>query len=85
MRFFVFCFLCSALCLPAACDGPGAPLDADTRQRIDSISNTHIRLSKIELDSLCKLREKTELAGLVDSFKQLRMREIEEQMKTVPK
>lgn len=68
-----------------ACGGSDAPLDADTRQKIDSTANSQIRLAHIEIDSMCALRERTDLPRLVDSFKQLRLREIREQMKTVPK
>lgn len=88
---FVFCRL-PAFLLPAgvfvllfACNDPRAPLDANTRQRIDSVSTTQMRLTKQRIDSLCLLREKTELPRLVDSFRQIRMQEIEAQLKTVPR
>ena len=77
---FAFCFLAAP-----ACNGPDTPLDADTRRQIDSLSNAGIRQARQEIDSLCKVWEQTELPGLVDSFQQVRRREIEEQMKTVPK
>lgn len=79
---FVLLFAAWAL---ASCTGPDAPLDADTRQRIDSTVISQERLSRIEIDSMCAQRERTDLPRLVDSFKQLRLREIQEQLKTVPK
>ena len=69
----------------ASCNGPEAPLDADVRQRIDSTVSSQERLSRIEIDSMCARREITDLPRMVDSFKQLRLREIQEQLKTVPK
>lgn len=83
----LFCLILFALCLlaPSACDGPDTPLDADTRRQIDSLSSAGIRRARQEIDSLCKVWEQTKLPGLVDSFRQVRLREIEEQMKTVPR
>ncbi|MCB0532771.1 MAG: hypothetical protein H6574_21335 [Lewinellaceae bacterium] len=71
--------------LVAACGNSSTPLDAGTRQRIDSTAAAQIRLAREELDSLCKLQQKTVLPRLVDSIKQKRVREIQEQLKTVPK
>ena len=82
---FVFAltvFVCLAF---SACGGSGAPIDAGTRQRIDSTSNAQIRLAREELDSICILQRTTVLPQLVDSIKQKRLSEIREQMKTVPK
>lgn len=73
------CLLCNA------CGGSGAPIDANTRQRIDSTSAAQIRLAREELDSLCILKRSSLLPQLVDSIKQKRLSEIREQMKTVPK
>ena len=72
------------LCI-LACGNPNAPLDADTRQAIDSISSAHIRQARESLDSTCKTRRATELPRLVDSIKQQRLQEIREQLKTVPR
>ncbi len=74
----------SALCL-SACGSPSTPLDADTRLRIDSIANAQIARAQVEHDSLCKAAQITQLPHLVDSIKKIRLREIAEQMKTVPK
>jgi hypothetical protein len=73
------------LLLFIACNNPDTPLDADSRQAIDSISSSQISLARMELDSLCRQRRVTELPRLVDSIKQVRLREIQEQLKTVPK
>lgn len=86
MRTLLYSLLSVALCLcSAACGGSDAPLDADTRQLIDSTANAQIRLARAEIDTLCAQRERTELPRLIDSFKQARQREIEEQLKTVPR
>lgn len=74
----------TAFCL-LACGGQGTPIDADTRMRIDSISNAQIAKAQIEQDSLCRTAKITQLPLLVDSIKKIRLREIEEQLKTIPK
>lgn len=79
------CRLLLLLPLLTACGNPDTPIDADSRQAIDSISSSQISLARMELDSLCQQRRATELPRLVDSIKQVRLREIQEQMKTVPK
>jgi hypothetical protein len=80
-------FLCaSAICslLFAACDATNKPLDAETRQVIDSISTAQIRQARLELDSVCLSQRTTVLPYLIDSIKQKRLKEIEEKLKTVP-
>jgi hypothetical protein len=68
-----------------ACGSQNTPMDADTRMRIDSIANAQIAQAQVLHDSLCKAAERTHLPYLVDSIKKIRLREIEEQLKTVPK
>jgi hypothetical protein len=72
------------LLLPS-CGSSGTPLDADTRQAIDSISTAQISSLRSELDTLCRQSRSTELPRLVDSIKRHRLLEIQEQLKTVPK
>jgi hypothetical protein len=69
----------------AACNAPGAPLDADTRLYIDSTVVAQSRRAQAEIDSLCRLSRNTELPRLVDSLKRHRLQEIEEKLKTIPK
>lgn len=71
--------------LLTACGSGATPLDSDTRLRIDSIAGAQTRLVQTEIDSLCKSQRITLMPSLVDSIKQVRLREIEEQMKTVPR
>ncbi len=71
--------------LLTACGSPDTPIDADTRLRIDSIAAAQTRLAQRELDSLCKSERTALMPLLVDSIKQVRQKEIEEQMKTVPR
>lgn len=80
-----YCCLWLSLIVLNACGNPNVPLDADTRQAIDSISSEQIRVARAELDTLCQQRHATELPRLVDSIKRVRLREIQEQLKTVPK
>ena len=73
---YLFCF---------ACGNSNTPLDAGTRQAIDSIAAAETRKARVEIDSLCNLDRSTVLPRLVDSIRQKRLREIQEQLKTVPK
>lgn len=77
--------LASVSLLFSACGGSGAPLDANTRQRIDSTSAAQINQARKELDSLCLQQRSTLLPQLIDSIKQKRRGEIQAQMKTVPR
>jgi hypothetical protein len=76
--------LFAGLLLFSACDN-NAPLDADTRQKIDSTIVAQNKLILTEVDSLCKVQHKTLLPLLIDSIKKERMREIDRQLKTIPK
>lgn len=78
------CRLLLPLLLFTACGSPDTPLDADTRQVIDSISTAQINIARNASDSLCKQRRLTELPHLVDSIKRHRIQEIQEQLKTIP-
>lgn len=78
--FLLLVFLC------ASCGDSGSkPLDAKTRQAIDSISAEHIRLARIELDSQCARQHTTELPRLVDSIRAVRERQIREKLKGLAK
>ena len=82
------CQLLLLLLLPLSqlsCGSSNTPLDADTREAIDSISAERVRLIGLEMDTLCQQRRTAELPRLVDSIRQVRLREIQEQLKTVPK
>lgn len=68
-----------------SCGNSSTPLDAETRDRIDSLANAQISDIQVKHDSLCKNAQQTQLPRLVDSIKQIRLQEIEEQLKTVPK
>ncbi len=68
-----------------SCDSQNRPMDASTRSRIDSIANAQIAIAQVQHDSTCKAARITVLPQLVDSIKKVRLREIEEQLKTVPK
>jgi hypothetical protein len=79
LRLFTACYL-----FLSACGNTNTPLDAASRNAIDSISSAEIALARVELDTLCQQRRRTELPRMVDSIKQKRLREIEERLKTVP-
>ena len=69
----------------SSCEVHNAPIDAETRSRIDSISNARIAQTQLEYDSICRSAMKRELPRLVDSIKKVRLEEIREQLRTVPK
>jgi len=71
--------------LLASCGSPNTPLDAETRQFIDSAATEQIRIAQQSLDSNCTFSRYHGMQKLVDSIKQVRLREIEEQLKTVPR
>lgn len=77
--------LCIVSALFYACEGSETPLDAKTREAIDSLSTAEIRLLRVELDSQCQMARVTQMPHLVDSIRQVRLREIQEQLKTIPK
>lgn len=76
----VFLFICSG-----ACRNPDKPLDAYTRRIIDSLASEETKLVRAEMDTLCIRNRSTVLPHLVDSIRQVRLREIEAQLQTVPK
>lgn len=84
-RLFSVLLLMVAVLGLAACGTGTTPLDSDTRLRIDSIANAQIARAQVQHDSLCEAAYRTELPLLVDSIKKIRLREIQEQLKTVPK
>ncbi|MBK8556384.1 MAG: hypothetical protein IPL65_11735 [Lewinellaceae bacterium] len=61
------------------------PIDGKTRQVIDSLSGVAQRDAKTVVDSLCQDLNRQEMPRLIDSIKQIRLQEIAEKMKTVPK
>jgi hypothetical protein len=69
----------------ASCDNGDRPLDADVKQRIDSLSNVRIREVKAEMDTLCRNQQITVLPLLIDSIKKERKIEIEEALRSIPK
>lgn len=64
-----------------ACEVANKPMDADTRQAIDSIVGAKMGATQLELDSLCTVQRNTRLPHLIDSIKQQRLMEIEQQLK----
>jgi hypothetical protein len=68
----------------SACGSSSTPLDADTRIKIDSIVLAQTTRARLEIDSFCKAAEKNQLPQLIDSIKKVRLKEIQEQLKTVP-
>lgn len=81
------CLLFPTFCLLlfASCGSPSTPLDAETRQFIDSAATEQIRIAQHHIDSNCTYIRYQGMQKLVDSIKQVRLREIEEQLKTVPR
>lgn len=79
-RLAILLFFCAG-----ACRNPDKPLDADTRRIIDSLFSEENRRVRAEMDTLCLKSRSTVLPHLVDSIRQVRLSEIEKQLKTVPK
>jgi hypothetical protein len=67
-----------SLFLLSACNRLEEPLDAKTRDTIDSISNAQIQRLERELDSLCRADQPRKLPHLVDSLLIVRKKEIEQ-------
>jgi|GEM_PF-754403 len=82
---FNLLFVSALSCCLLSCGSQNTPLDADTRTRIDSTANAQIAKAQVAHDSLCNALQTTLLPHLIDSIKKLRLREIEEQLKTIPK
>lgn len=61
------------------------PLDARTREVIDSTANTQSRLAREAIDSFYKTNHDRLLHYYMDSLTMVRRREIEEQMRSVKK
>lgn len=82
---FLLTGLLLVLLYVSACGNvPDPPLDADTRQRIDSISAAQIRNLRLVLDSQCRSERATLLPVMMDSIRKVRLREIEEKLRTIP-
>ncbi len=75
----------SVYLLPACGNAPEPPLDAPTRQRIDSIAAARMREERTLLDSQCQVARAVEMPKLMDSIRQQRLREIDEKLRTIPK
>ena len=68
----------------SACNGK-VPLDAPTRNAIDSTATAHIAKARVEIDSMCAVTEQNKMPFWIDSIKKIRLQEIEEKLKTIPK
>jgi len=67
-----------------SCGGSETPIDADTRQAIDSIAIVRIQVARAQVDSTCRQDRVTLLPHLIDSLRKVRVSEIEKQLKTIP-
>ncbi len=79
--FLLFCLLWTV----PACDPADMPLDAHSRRRVDSLTNVGTLRVQKEMDSLCLVQKTTVLPLLIDSIKRQRMKEIQENLRTIPK
>jgi hypothetical protein len=75
--------LCLIFLLPA-CGDLSKPIDAETRRVIDSVSTSVIQRTRIEIDSAYKNALITKMPQVMDSIRQVRLREIENQLKNIP-
>ena len=68
-----------------ACVNKKAPIDADTRKLIDSLSTAQINVLKLQSDSLCEIAMEEQLPRLVHSLKTFRLQQIEQKLRqTLP-
>ncbi len=81
IRLFTLLLLAGA----TGCDQSKVPLDAESRRMVDSLSAAYIGNERRVIDSFCKAQNTTVLPHLIDSIKQVRKRQIEEQLKAIPK
>lgn len=77
-------FFCCFLSL-MACVNTNRPLDADERHQVDSLAAAAIGVARRDLDSICRDQRKNYLPLLIDSLKKERLRNIQEQIKQIPK
>lgn len=68
-----------------ACVNTNRPLDADERHQVDSLAAAAIGVARRDLDSVCRDQKKNYLPVLIDSLKKERLRNIQEQIKQIPK
>lgn len=85
MKTMKYCLVFVIYCSLASCFSSSKPMDPSTRQAIDSISNAEIARIQTEMDSLCKLHRITDMPRLIDSVKQQRLKQIQEQLRNVAK
>jgi hypothetical protein len=67
------------------CENNNTPLDAESRQRIDSTVIVTNKATETEIDSLCKISLTTDLNRLADSMKSVRKKEIKSTLNNLPK
>ncbi|MBK7940166.1 MAG: hypothetical protein IPJ82_25170 [Lewinellaceae bacterium] len=72
------------LLLLFSCGSAETPIDADTRQTIDSIAIVRIQVARAQVDSTCRQDRVTLMPHLIDSLRKERVSEIEKQLKTIP-
>ena len=76
-------YIILALLLPS-CGDLAKPIDAETRRIIDSVATSAIQKARLEIDSLYKDHLTTRMPQVTDSIRQIRLREIEAQLKAIP-
>lgn len=84
IRFFTFVLLLAGFG-SGGCDQSKVPLDAESRRMVDSLSAAYIGNERRAIDSFCKAQNTTVLPQIIDSIKQVRKKQIEEQLKAIPK
>ncbi len=72
-------------CILAACTESNAPLDPKVRYQIDSLTFAQTQKAKVEIDSWCAQERAMRLPALIDSIRHQRLREIERQLKGLPR
>jgi hypothetical protein len=81
MRYCIFLIII----LFVSCGESNVPLDAEARRMVDSLASAEIGVERRTIDSLCKEQHTHVLPVLVDSIKKVRVEQIKEQLKSIPK
>jgi hypothetical protein len=84
-RIFLFIFFSLNGCFFACSDLSKKPLDAASRRAVDSLATLGIQQTRLQIDSIYKDARVSRMPQVLDSIRQQRLREIEEQLRSIPR
>jgi hypothetical protein len=77
----IYVFGAIACMCVGSCNRDKEPFTAEQRFFVDSVSGIRIRETQKEIDSLCKIKETTEVPRLADSLYRIRRAQMEQKLK----